>query len=378
MKINIAAAGRFHVADLARELSENGHEVRFYSYVPTRRLMKFGLKKECSYSLFFLMLPVLACLKISKRANWATKLEWFVLDHLVAWIMKPCDAFIAMSSIYVYSFEIAKKKYGAITILERGSNHTLDIQEIFTNSPHNGKTSFALNSNYAVDREIKNYEIVDYISIASEHVKKGFVKRGISSEKIFVNPYGVNLSMFYPTEIDDTDVYDVIMVGNWCWRKGCDLIIESSKKLKIKILHVGSITDVEFPKEVNFCDIGTVDETKLIKYYSKAKVLVLPSREDGFGMVLAQATACGLPIVCSENTGGNMIKSMIGSKDYIFIIDKCNSISLQKSIADALILANTQHGLRNYAPELNSLLSWSAYGLRYNDFLQKLSSRNSH
>jgi hypothetical protein len=156
MRINIASSGRFHVCDLAKELKKNGHDVRFYSYVPTKRLIKFGLQKECSYSLFFLMLPILALIKLSKQAEWATKLEWFVLDHLVAWYMKPCDVFIAMSSIYLYSFKYAKDKYNCITILERGSNHTLDIKEIFENASNDNikvKKSFALNSNYVVKRE---------------------------------------------------------------------------------------------------------------------------------------------------------------------------------------------------------------------------------
>lgn len=111
MKINIAASGRFHLCDLAKELEKQGHEVRFYSYVPTRRLKKFGLKKKNSYSLFWIMLPVLACIKFSKRSVWAMKLEWFVLDHIVGLFMKKCDVFIAMSSIYSYSFKQAKKRF---------------------------------------------------------------------------------------------------------------------------------------------------------------------------------------------------------------------------------------------------------------------------
>ena len=53
MIINIASfGGRTHMLDTARELEKFGHIVRFYSYVPTKRAMKFGLKKECSYSLY--------------------------------------------------------------------------------------------------------------------------------------------------------------------------------------------------------------------------------------------------------------------------------------------------------------------------------------
>jgi glycosyltransferase involved in cell wall biosynthesis len=38
--------------------------------------------------------------------------------------------------------------------------------------------------------------------------------------------------------------------------------------------------------------------------FSQASVLVLPSVEDGFGLVIGQAMACGIPVIASMNTGG--------------------------------------------------------------------------
>jgi glycosyltransferase involved in cell wall biosynthesis len=38
--------------------------------------------------------------------------------------------------------------------------------------------------------------------------------------------------------------------------------------------------------------------------YSQASVLVLPSVEDGFGLVIGQAMACGVPVIATTNTGG--------------------------------------------------------------------------
>ena len=40
--------------------------------------------------------------------------------------------------------------------------------------------------------------------------------------------------------------------------------------------------------------------------------LVLPSIQDGFGMVLAQALCCGLPIISSANTGGKDLLELDG------------------------------------------------------------------
>ena len=66
-KINILSPGRFHVLDLARELDKNGFDVKFYSFVPTKRAMRFGLPKHCSASIFVLMLPFLALCRIFNR-----------------------------------------------------------------------------------------------------------------------------------------------------------------------------------------------------------------------------------------------------------------------------------------------------------------------
>ncbi len=50
--------------------------------------------------------------------------------------------------------------------------------------------------------------------------------------------------------------------------------------------------------------IGAVPNHALAMHYSTADVMVLPSLEDGFGMVMAEAMACGCPVIASENTGG--------------------------------------------------------------------------
>ena len=60
MRINIASyGGRNWLLDLAKELDSHGHEVKFYSYLTTKRAVKFGLKKECNSSYFVLALPFL-------------------------------------------------------------------------------------------------------------------------------------------------------------------------------------------------------------------------------------------------------------------------------------------------------------------------------
>jgi glycosyltransferase involved in cell wall biosynthesis len=367
MRINIAASHRFHLLDLARELEKNGHDVCFYSYVPTNRAIKFGLKKECSYSLFFFMVPFLALVKISKGSFWSIKLKNLVLDNYLSWFMRPCDMYIALGTVYEKSFLSAKKKYGAITIIEWGSKHIEEQQRILSEIPGVKKQP-----EYFTKRSLQGYEIADYIAISSEHVKQSFIERGVNLNKLIKNPYGVDLSMFKSTEIVKDDIYDLIAVGSWSYQKGYDLLIEVCRKNKYRLLHVGSIVDIDFPQDENMTHIDSVDQAKLIKYYSQARAFVLPSRQDGLAMVQSQALACGLPIVCSMHTGGRDLKNFLVDKKWIIEMQEYSVDELGSCIATALELSKTQSGLRSYADDVVSQLTWSAYGERYSNNIKKL------
>jgi glycosyltransferase involved in cell wall biosynthesis len=47
-----------------------------------------------------------------------------------------------------------------------------------------------------------------------------------------------------------------------------------------------------------------LSRTAMRDLFSQASVLVLPSIEDGFGQVIVQAMACGIPVIATTNTGG--------------------------------------------------------------------------
>ncbi len=369
MRINIAASHRFHLLDLARELESLGHEIRFYSYVPTRRAIKFGLKKECSYSLFYIMLPFLALVKLSKSSSWAIKFMNSTLDLYLSLFMKPCDVYIALGVVYKSSLTSAKKRFRAKTILEWGSKHIVEQQRILSEIPELKQQDF-----YFTQRALDGYNLADYIAIASDHVKQSFIEKGISEKKMLQNPYGVDLSMFSPTKLVNENPYDVIMVGGWSYRKGCDLLTDFFQKSNLTFLHVGPIVDLPFPAQTNMKHIDSVDQKELVNYYAQAKVFVLASREEGLAMVQPQALSCGLPIVCSKDTGGRDLRNLLEDKKWIIEMEEFSISSLQTALNEALALAQTQVGLRNYTKNIVDSLTWEAYGKRYDKNLKSIST----
>ena len=59
---------------------------------------------------------------------------------------------------------------------------------------------------------------------------------------------------------------------------------------------------------------GHIPQIDLPTFYQQHHVLVLPSIQDGFGMVLAQAICCGIPIIATMNTGGRDLLELDGSQ----------------------------------------------------------------
>ena len=370
MIINIATnGGRSHLLDIARELQNLGHTINFYSYISDKRAIKFGLNKKCNHSILLLALPFLFLSKFRLFRHWSYRIYARINDIFIAYYMKPCDIFIGHSATHCYSLKYAKKKWGAITILERGTSHIERYIKNMKDVP-NFKGFLKLD----IVRENKGYMNADYIVVGAEHVKNSFIEQGYNSQKIFVNNYGFNSKFFYPTS--STGEFDIIMVGTWGYRKGCDLIIKACESKGYKLLHVGNIGDLDFPTNIKAKSVGVKEEQALINYYKKAKVFVLPSREEGLALVQMQAICCGLPLVCSQYTGGRDIKKYCNNPEYIIEINSYDVDELCKCIDKALALAKTQKGLRNYVGSDLSEISFEGYGRRYNDFLLKIANNS--
>lgn len=365
MKINIAATHRFHVLNLAIELQKQGHDVKFYSYVSKKRSKQYGLSPDCCVSMLWLAVPFFVLAKIAPRnQKWQTTLTRLrnrALDWYLWHIMRKCDVFIPLGCVYTHSLEKAKSKWGATTILEWGSKHIIEQLEKFNRTQIYPKEQLV--------SDLHEYEIADYISIPATHVKNSFLKHGVAERKLLVNPYGVSLNEFPATEC--TNEFDIIAVGGWRYEKGSDLLIDLCRKYGYKLLHVGPIVNMDFPTEENFTHIDAVDQKELVNFYRRAKIFVLPSRAEGLSLVQAQAISCGLPVVCSGETGGEDLKHLLEETPFIQVIDSLTTESLHQSVAKALLLAATQSGIRNYAGEGIANLTWDAYGMRYDYNLRK-------
>lgn len=372
LKIAIASIGRYHVLDLARELAALGHEVRFYTAVPERRTRRFGLPRECHVSLLPWLLPFLALDRWirTRSRRWIQRLLFGAANRVVRLRLQPCDVFIGMSGVYLEAPQFARKRFGARIVVERGSRHILSQREILA-----AIDGVVPPTGYVIRRELRAYEFADMIAVPAAHVADSFTEQHVALSKMFVNPYGVNTSMFKPQPIERSNRPTLLFVGRWSLRKGVDLLSKALDELPdVQLLHAGSRGDAPFPTHSRFRSVGHVDQAELVNVYGQADVLVLPSREEGLSLVLIQALACGVPLVCSERSGGRDLQSMIDDPEAVVVVPRDNVAALKRGIAQGLEIAGRLRGHDLLGHRGRQALTWKAYGKRYEEALQRLVS----
>jgi starch synthase len=367
MRIAILTSGRFHVCDLARELDALGHDVAFYSLVPPWRTRQFGLPARCDRWLAPLLAPLVG-LKMAnlppEHVAWVEQALNVSLDMLASRLIGRCDVFIGMAGLSLRTARAVKRRFGARVFIERGSRHILSQQEILAQIAGRPVGSARDQSN-AVLRELEEYALADVLVVPAKHTFESFTERGMPAFKLFQNPYGVDLEMFPPTA-RSTSTPTVLMVGGWSYRKGVDVLWDACERIDAPLLHVGPRGDAPFPQGRNFTHVDAMDQRMLTHAFAKGDVFALASREEGLATVQVQALASGLPLVCSDRTGGADLADVTGAPEWVSVVPHDNAEQLARALRVALDRPR-QPGLR-VVPGREKL-SWKAYGRRYHDEL---------
>lgn len=317
MKITISVLGRFQLFHLARELQERGFLKRLITSYPVFETVKYGIEKQNIQSLFVheILNRIGLNFPLALRKILNPQYQVFELfdRHASLHIPRDTDIFVGLSSGALHSMRRAKR-LGAKTVLERGSTHMLHQKKVLTEEYKRFGIKEVIVHPRVVDKELLEYQEADFISVPSIHVKKSFLAHGIPEQKIIHNPYGVNLSNFYPIPKRD-NIYRVIHCGNLSLRKGVHYLLQAFWELNLpdaELWLIGHVTPEISPFLKKFSSPrivlkGTFPEMELHRQLSQGSVFCLASIEEGLAMVQAMAMACGLPVVITTNTGGEDI-----------------------------------------------------------------------
>ncbi|HET7275508.1 MAG TPA: glycosyltransferase family 4 protein [Longimicrobiaceae bacterium] len=169
----------------------------------------------------------------------------------------------------------------------------------------------------------------DEIWVYSSFNKQCYVEAGIDADRIRVIPLGVSEAMLLAdpvVRLPSTGPFRFLFVGGTILRKGIDLLLEAYTStfsaaddvvLVVKDFGVGSYyrnqTHESFIRELQAQPSAPKIEyipddlpvESLRDLYHSCDCLVHPYRGEGFGLPIAEAMACGLPVIVPEEGGAS-------------------------------------------------------------------------
>jgi glycosyltransferase involved in cell wall biosynthesis len=194
---------------------------------------------------------------------------------------------------------------------------------------------------------------------------------GASNEKIYLAPNVVD-SNFFTLETEryrqHQEVYKqklnlkgcvILFVGRLIDEKGIPELLEAFTSLSQDNVTLAIVGDGAFlQKYQNYCQhkklenvifTGFKSQEELVKYYAAADIFVFPTRSDPWGLVINEAMAAGLPIICSTAAGAadDLIKDEVNG----LLVTVGDVSSLYKALQRLIIDENLrkQMGLQSRA-----------------------------
>lgn len=384
MIITQAVFGVFHHFELARELESRGHLERIYSTWPWARLKREGLPPARVESFPWIHTPDMILTQRGLMPRWLGDhlgyANALLFDEWTLRRIPPCDAFVAISGAGLKTGRLVQQRGGKF-LCDRGSSHQRYQEQIVSDEYRRWNVDLPVSDIRDTLREEEIYATADAITVASTFSRRSFIEQGVPAEKIHSIPYGVRLENFAKVADPVPDTFEVLFVGAVSLRKGLPYLLQAfariqhpSKRLRI----AGQVPNwmkpifASLPQEhVEF--LGSVPQTELPRIMSTSHVLVLPSIEDGFGMVMGQAMACGCPVLSSTNTGGEDLYTdsvegfIVPIRDVDAMADRMQRLAddpaLQKHMSEAA-LNRVQH-----------LGGWTQYGDAWVALLQQLTGK---
>lgn len=150
------------------------------------------------------------------------------------------------------------------------------------------------------------------VIVVNSLVKDELLKYGFDGDKINVSSNAIDTEYFNKFDKDIITIYDGVFIGRLNKVKGIFDLIEIWKNVNInnnnfKLAIIGGgdkkiISDLNYIIEKNNLSnnifvLGYVENEKAYPILKSSKIFLFPSHEEGWGIAIAEAMACGLPVV---------------------------------------------------------------------------------
>jgi glycosyltransferase involved in cell wall biosynthesis len=241
-------------------------------------------------------------------------LPWF--DRWVKRQLLPGDHII---SSYGYVNDCFKwvRAHGGKTFLDGGNSHIENFWAVVSEEHRRWNCPSPPFAPHWYERSRAMLTETDYVLSPSAHVTRSFLDRGFRPEQILRNVYPLDLSCFSPARQPRPAgrPLTLISTGSLSLRKGTPYLLEAFQVVRKKIpearlLLTAAVEDSVKPVLASHAGLPIewspgLPHPQLAERLRSADIFLLPSLEDGFARTVAEALACGLPVITTPNTGAS-------------------------------------------------------------------------
>jgi glycosyltransferase involved in cell wall biosynthesis len=252
---------------------------------------------------------VLRRLALYDRTGWVMYVHNVLFDFWASRLLEATRVFHVWSGHGLCSLQHAKS-FGALTIVERASAHPSFQRDILCEEFARWGMKFRwLQRSFT--RALEGIKLTDYVIVPSTFAKDSFTREGVSASRIMKIALGLDTAKFQPRmNHGSRETFRVSYVGQLSLQKGVMYLLEAWEKLRWTDAELWLVGRIE--SEIRaLLKRYTLQRVRIFGYvpnvkpiYQQSDVFVFPSLHDGFGLVVLEAMACGLPVITTHNTAG--------------------------------------------------------------------------
>lgn len=297
--------------------------------------------------------------------------DWWAARSLGA---AQADVVIGYENSALRTFRAARR-IGMATVLDAASIHH-SAQDRLRVPVESEKLHRAINRQK--DEEIR---LADHILTVSQFARQTYIDAGVSPHKVHSVMLGADIDLFTPPaggSAAKSDLTTFLFVGSVTFLKGIDSLLKAFGKVvngdrRAVLRVVGGAGEAIPYLRKRLSDrvfyLGPLPQTALVEEYQRADCFVLPSRFDSYGMVVAEALACGLPVIVSDMVGA---KDLVRENSSGWIVPFDNVSLLEERMFWCVDHRDDLRRMRTAAREAACQASWKSYRERVMGVLHRL------